>query len=106
MPRKPKFEDLDEALEELGYGDSWARQVDVLQERENIRRANDIARLNEYNAKYPERHRQAVRSYIAKKAEEARPKVGKVFCVNCKKKLRLWDIVRKRCSKCGEKNES
>ncbi len=102
-----KFTDLDEALEELGYGNQWSAQIETLAVREAEKRASDIERLNDYNKRNPEKHKEAVKRAVLSRTEAARSLVelaeklyGKLLCKHCSKELTATEFTKYRCSKC------
>lgn len=116
MPKRSVgFSDLDDFLQEnMGHGNMWDAQIDELAMREAGKRASDIERLNEYNKRNPEKHREAVRRAVANKREKAMQlhqlassMYGDLPCRNCGKALSVTDLQRGKCYNCkkGIKNE-
>ena len=115
MPSRSKgyFEDLHEFInDELGYGNQWDAQIDQLAMHESTKRASDIARLNEYNKKNPEKHKEAVKKAMASRKERARSlydlaekMYGGLPCRSCGKRLTVTDLYKGSCEKCKTKTK-
>lgn len=107
------FSDLDEQLNNLGYGNMWQETRIKLAATKKAVDETDLERLKRYNEMYPERHKQAIRRWVKRKynerKEEVKHRVGVDKCVRCDKiltrKQLIWESEAHpmTCSDCKRK---
>lgn len=112
------FDDLDEQLQNLGYGNQWQQHRIKLAAHKKVTDAAQLQRLNEYHRMYPQRHMAAINRWVKAKyqqrKQQVKHRVGKQFCTECNKKLNLKQLIWENaapglCAKCKKekkKNES
>lgn len=91
----------DDDLELLGYGNQWQKTIEKAAPYEVERRASDIERLNDWVARNPEKHAEAIKRWAANRRDEIKHLVGVSEC-HCGKKLTVYDLMfrKEECSKC------
>lgn len=91
------FNDLDEELQALGFGNMWDAQKEELANRKAKSDSEQLERLKEYNRLYPERHLEAIKRWLKNKyhtrKEEVKHRLGVDKCVVCDRVLRLGELI-------------
>lgn len=88
-----KFDDLDEELELLGYGNQWDAISEKSASYKVIKNVNDIEKIKEHNRRYPEQHKAAMKRWFKRRAEEVKDRVGKENCKKCNAILMMADLI-------------
>jgi hypothetical protein len=100
---------MDEALEEVGYGNQWDRTVSDLAKRKSATDVVDIERLNEYNRKHPEANRLAVNRWAENNLEKNKHLIGTV-CPKCnEREITEWYakwMLNPTCNKCRKEKKN
>lgn len=91
------WDDLEETLAELGYGEQWDETTRQLAQYKKARDVQSLDRLLEYNKRFPEKHTNAIKRWMKKKyqerKEEVKHRVGVDRCKECLKKLTKRELI-------------
>lgn len=99
------WDDLEQELQALGYGNQWSSAVQKLAQQKQVKDDSDLKRLKQWQAKNAQAFKAARKRWYEKRKEQTKHRVGKQACVQCKNLMTQQDLIGQNrlpghCVKC------